>query len=103
MPDEILHGKKEAFSDAVGLSWKEAIKQHAEIQIKDQLKDINLSYESVDLSHCESIYFKYLFARNFEECATDDYKLWLPNQTWVRTGTEPSARVLSVYGKPAHE
>jgi hypothetical protein len=24
-------------------------------------------------------------------------RLWLPNQAWVQTGVEPSARILSVY------
>lgn len=101
LPNEILHGKKEAFSDAVGLSWKEAISKYATEQM-GQITEREYS-PHIEPVNDEAKYFQYLFNRYFPQSWHLLPKLWLPNQGWVATGSEPSARVLSVYGKPAHE
>lgn len=101
LPDEILNGKKEAFSDAVGLSWKDSITKYASEKVKT-LPNSEYSPHIIPESD-EAKYFQYLFNKHFPDSWHLLPKLWLPNQNWVITGSEPSARVLSVYGKPAHE
>lgn len=101
LPDEILHGKKEAFSDAVGLSWKDAISVHAtEEMCQITARECSPHIEPVN---DEAKYFQYLFNWYFPDSWHLLPKLWLPNQGWVATGSEPSARVLANYGKQAHE
>lgn len=121
LPDEILYGKKEAFSDAVGLSWKEAIvldaKKFCDILqapaswvydiptrfVKDLLvyKDTPLSL-NIPPETPEMKYFQILFANRFKDSWNVLPKLWLPNQNWVKTGVEPSARVLPNYSEPSN-
>lgn len=79
LPDEIRLGKKEAFSDAVSLGWKDAIVSH-----------------SAMIGMKESEWYRSIFKEKFGDIKVLP-KLWLPNQDWVHTGDEPSARVLSVY------
>lgn len=136
LPEEILYGKKEAFSDAVGFSWKDTITNFA----IDQMELLDVENSLVYSPHllpdtAESKYFQTLFKYNFGaikkvedlkgyredglygdgfmEIKTLDvsnneamadvtpwwllYNLWLPNQSWVKTGSEPSARALMVY------
>jgi asparagine synthase (glutamine-hydrolysing) len=103
LPDEILHGKKEAFSDAVGLSWKEAITEYcSKMEFKKNEPATDKYPVSPDITPetPEMRYFQSLFSREFgQDLHTWRLleELWLPNQSWVRTGVEPSARVLSVY------
>lgn len=109
LPDNILWGKKEAFSDAVGLSWKESIEPYAHLElckIDDKLyltsigKD--LDYRNRKICHIrpytrEAGYFQHWFNEFYPNAWDLLPKLWLPNQSWVNTGSEPSARVLDVY------
>lgn len=97
LPDEILHGKKEAFSDAVGLSWKESIAKYASEQVGHLTERDHSPHIKPDTD--EAKYFQYLFNWYFPNSWNLLPKLWLPNQSWVDTGSEPSARVLSVYNK----
>ncbi len=105
LPDEILHGKKEAFSDAVGMTWKEAISHHA-IEFVSKLTDVDkqakVYSQHIPPVTAEMMYFQHLFKERFiSDCNSDAYQLlphlWLPNQDWVKTGVEPSARVLPNY------
>lgn len=124
LPYEILYGKKEAFSDAVGLSWKEAIVCEAEkfckilkapaswevSRIPARFAKELISYTDADSSlspHIQPVtdemtYFQILFANRFKDSWEVLPKLWLPNQDWVTTGVEPSARILPDYSVPAN-
>ena len=103
LPPEILWGKKEAFSDAVGLNWKEEIVKFADkwVEKADAVEEIGV--DETTSPHIKPItnemkYFQYLFKKEFGSVAWHLLpKLWLPNQTWIKTGVEPSARVLGVY------
>lgn len=136
LPNEILWGKKEAFSDAVGLSWKDSIAQYASIKIKNSPNNklVEVYHNKKNLYDIDdALYNLYeefkdelnkpnsIFNSSFDYCnhikpVTDEMKyfqmlfhglcqgayhllpsLWLPNQSWVKTGVEPSARVLTVY------
>jgi asparagine synthase (glutamine-hydrolysing) len=96
LPNAILWGKKEAFSDAVGLSWKESIVLYA----KSELQKITEKFSGsphIDADTDESKYFQYHFGKLYPGAWELLPSLWLPNQAWVKTGSEPSARVLDVY------
>ncbi len=92
LPDEILNGKKEAFSDAVGLSWQDSIEKYA----ADHLEPCEYSPHIIPKSNTAK-YFQQLFYKHFGSRWSLLPKLWLPNQDWINTGDEPSARVLPVY------
>ena len=79
LPDEILHGRKEAFSDAVGFSWKDTIAAQ-------------FGGTDGEAKYYQQTFYQY-FGDKFHLCPG----LWLPNQQWVKTGNEPSARALGVY------
>lgn len=98
LPDSILLGKKEAFSDAVGLIWKDAIAKHANgiLDTLDNSKDLSPHLTPVT---AEEYWYQTLFAKYYPNSWTLLKELWLPNQAWVKTGREPSARVLGVYSK----
>lgn len=125
LPNEILFGKKEAFSDAVGLSWKDEIAKYASTMINNTLDnndtldnnytlDNNDTFDNVSPfitpQTDEMKYFQIVFNKYFKcQFAKNKYRekdhwnllreLWLPNQTWVVTGIEPSARILSNYSE----
>ncbi len=95
LPDSILHGKKEAFSDAVGHQWKDSIVPYA-----TTLPDINIlsDYAPHILADTpETKWYQSIFSNMFPYSWHLLPCLWLPNQTWVETGTEPSARALAAY------
>lgn len=92
LPEEILNGKKEAFSDAVGYSWKDSIEAFA----KAELATVNMEVPKGKTA--EAFFYEKIFEKFFgipKETVLSHY--WLPNQKWVITGNEPSARVLGVY------
>jgi asparagine synthase (glutamine-hydrolysing) len=95
LPDDILNGKKEAFSDAVGLSWLDHVEEYSrKIFFSDEI----IYSKFIEPSTCTSKYFQKLFS---DLVGVNQWhllkKLWLPNQDWVNTGGESSARILSVY------
>ncbi len=88
LPEDILNGKKEAFSDAVGYSWKDSIEDFAKKHLKNYMSD----------EKAEASFYKEMFSGIHDipkEVVLEHY--WLPNQDWVQTGNEPSARVLPIY------
>jgi asparagine synthase (glutamine-hydrolysing) len=79
LPDSIVLGRKEAFSDAVGLSWYDEVAAHA-------------------ASHgCSTAdYFKKIFIDIYGQSALSLVPYyWLPQ--WIDTGGESSARALPIY------
>jgi len=102
LPASILYRDKAAFSDAVGHSLVEDIKDFAEKYYSDYMFEKNCSAYNY---HCppytkESLLYREIFEKHYPQMATmvDDY--WLPNQNWDGCKVDdPSARVLSNYGK----
>ena len=102
LPDDILWRDKAAFSDAVGHSMVDILKAHAAAL-----------YEGKDL---EKEYLRYpeqgrpftpeslLYREIFESFYPGQYRMipgfWMPNRSWQGCDVDdPSARVLSNYGK----
>ena len=112
LPDSIHFGKKEAFSDAVGLQWKDMIQAEMSLINPDTtLSNTDKYAHHITPLNSEMRAFQEMFHMTFTRRNTpnhmgDDYipyhitpALWLPNQDWVKTGIEPSARVLPAYTK----
>jgi asparagine synthase (glutamine-hydrolysing) len=92
LPEDILQGKKEAFSDAVGYSWKDSIENFAKTELKKS--EINTPENMTS----EALYYQLIFETYFgipKETMMTHY--WLPNKDWIDTGNEPSARALKNY------
>lgn len=104
LPPDIHFGKKEAFSDAVGYSWKDTL---AVFAAEEMSAAAEVNFAHMDFSpHIypttdEARYFQDLFYTIFGPAWHLLARLWLPNQAWVKTGSEPSARALSVYNAKA--
>jgi len=98
LPLPILEGRKEAFSDAVGLDWQEQVEKRATL-IMETIDQNDYSPHIVPTSNTAK-YFQYLFLELVGRQWNILPKLWLPNQLWVNTGSEPSARALSIYSNP---
>lgn len=96
LPESILEGRKEAFSDAVGYNWKAAITRHAEEKMAE-LHNYNTFSPHIPPQTAEQKYYQYLFNSQFSGNWHITPFIWLPNQEWVNTGSEPSATALDVY------
>lgn len=100
LPDSILWREKAAFSDAVGHSMVDYLKELAEKTYTDQ----EFTEKVKTYSHCapftkESLLYRSIFEELFpnREELIPDY--WMPNKTWQNCNvTDPSARVLPNYG-----
>ena len=101
LPAFVLWAKKEAFSDGVGHDWKAAIKTHAEHWNTEQSSQqaaydkLNGLIQGLPADTAEARYFQTIFLKQLPGNLTP--KLWLPNQDWVKTGSEPSATILPSY------
>jgi asparagine synthase (glutamine-hydrolysing) len=101
LPKEILWREKAAFSDAVGHSMVDYIKEYADANVSDlELEQAKWLYPMGTPFTKES----YLYRKIFESFFPNKGKLikdfWMPNPTWPNCKvSDPSARVLSNYGK----
>ncbi|MCF8225264.1 MAG: asparagine synthase B [Bacteroidales bacterium] len=101
LPREILYREKAAFSDAVGHSVTDYLKQYAD----EMYSDADLAAAREKYSHAtpiskESLMYRDIFESHFpgqSHCVVD---FWMPNKTWENCNVDdPSARVLPNYGK----
>ena len=102
LPKDVLWREKEAFSDGVSSakkSWFEIIQQYINTQISDEYYQKNKQQYIHSPPHSkESLFYRELFASTFgDEYCTVIPKYWLPK--WNGNVLEPSARVLSSYGR----
>ena len=100
LPENILMREKAAFSDAVGHSMVDYLKEYAEKKYTDE----DFERESAKYSHAkpftkESLLYREIFEKYYPgqgEMITD---FWMPNKEWEGCNVnDPSARVLSNYG-----
>lgn len=91
LPECVLWGVKEAFSDGVGHSWLDTIRDRAVHEVEvDKLDEI--------FDTCEKLLYRTLWLSMFEGWKDPCPKgFWVPNAEWVDTKGEASARVLRVY------
>ena len=101
LPQEILFREKAAFSDAVGHSMVDEIKEYAESKYTDSefaAKAAKYTYRPPFTK--ESLLYREIFEENYPGQAEMIPDFWMPNKTWpgLAEVNDPSARVLSNYG-----
>lgn len=100
LPEEILWREKAAFSDAVGHSMVEYLKEYAESIYTDEAFESgckNYSYARPFTK--ESLLYREIFEKYYPGQAEMVADFWMPNRKWKGCNVnDPSARVLSNYG-----
>lgn len=101
IPDEILWREKAAFSDAVGHSMVDYLKEFAEEKYSDDdVGKARENYQHGTPFTKESLLYRDIFEKHFKGHAHLIKDFWMPNKEWQNCNVnDPSARVLSNYGK----
>ena len=100
LPDEILWREKAAFSDAVGHSMVDYLKEYAQKQYTDaEFESRCKSYTHARPFTKESLLYREIFEKYYPGQAEMVADFWMPNREWEGCDVnDPSARVLSNYG-----
>jgi asparagine synthase (glutamine-hydrolysing) len=101
LPAEILWREKAAFSDAVGHSMVDYLKEFAEEQYSDHDFETGCARYSYRPPFTkESLLYRDIFEKHFSGHGDLIKDFWMPNREWPGCNvTDPSARVLANYGK----
>ena len=100
LPPEILMREKAAFSDAVGHSMVDDLKEYA----NEYYPDAAFAKKAVRYTHAapftkESLLYREIFEKFYPHQSGMVTDFWMPNRTWKGCDVnDPSARVLSNYG-----
>ncbi len=99
LPERILWREKAAFSDAVGHSMVDYLKEYAEKKYTDtELEEKRKRYSHATPFTKESLLYRELFEEYYPDQADMIVDFWMPNKTWKGCNVnDPSARVLSNY------
>ncbi len=104
LPPEILWREKAAFSDAVGHSMVDDIKEYAESLYTEeefQMRRANYSAHCMPFTK-ESLFYREIFEKYYHDQSRTIVGFWMPNKAWPGCNVnDPSARVLANYG-PAY-
>ena len=100
LPESILWREKAAFSDAVGHSMVDYLKEYAEAQYTDeQFAEGCKKYHHAQPFTKESLLYRDLFEKHYPGQGEMIADFWMPNKDWEGCDVnDPSARVLSNYG-----
>jgi asparagine synthase (glutamine-hydrolysing) len=100
LPEDILMREKAAFSDAVGHSMVDYLKEYAEKKYSDEeYETLRRKYAYVMPFTKESLLYRELFESLYPGQAQLTQDFWMPNKSWEGCDVnDPSARVLSNYG-----
>ncbi|MDY4886252.1 MAG: asparagine synthase B [Eubacteriales bacterium] len=100
LPQSILMREKAAFSDAVGHSMVDDLKEYAEEQYSDEeYETLRAKYTFATPFTKESLLYRELFEKYYPGQAEMIVDFWMPNREWEGCNVnDPSARVLSNYG-----
>ena len=100
LPHDILYREKAAFSDAVGHSLVDDLKEYAEGYYTDEeFQSKCKQYDYVTPFTKESLLYRELFEKYYPGQAHMIAGFWMPNKEWEGCDVDdPSARVLSNYG-----
>ena len=100
MPDSILWREKAAFSDAVGHSMVDYLKEYAESKYTDEeFEARRLKYLHAQPFTKESLLYREIFEKYYPGQSDMIVDFWMPNKNWNGCDVnDPSARVLSNYG-----
>lgn len=101
LPHSILYREKAAFSDAVGHSMVDYLKEYAEDYYTDEEYFIRRQrYEHAQPFTKESLLYREIFEEYYPNLSSMIVDFWMPNQNWDGCKVnDPSARVLANYGE----
>ena len=100
LPEHILWREKAAFSDAVGHSLVDSLKEKAEQMYSDrEFEFLKKKYSHATPISKESLMYREIFEELFPNKAELIPSFWMPNKSWANCDvSDPSARVLPNYG-----
>ena len=100
LPSDILWRQKAAFSDAVGHSMVDDLKEYAETKYSDEeYAEKTEKYDYARPFTKESLLYREIFEKYYPGQAKMVKDFWMPNKSWEGCNVnDPSARVLSNYG-----
>ena len=100
LPEEILWREKAAFSDAVGHSMVDYLKEYAAGCYTDaEYEEKRQKYAYATPFTKESLLYREIFEEYYPGQAEMIVGFWMPNRSWPGCDvSDPSARVLSNYG-----
>ena len=100
LPESILWREKAAFSDAVGHSMVDYLKDFAENRYSDaEYESLRQKYEYATPFTKESLLYREIFEKYYPGQAKMIAGFWMPNKDWEGCDVnDPSARVLKNYG-----
>ena len=100
LPESILMREKAAFSDAVGHSMVDYLKEYAEKKYSDEEFEIkSAKYTHAKPFTKESLLYREIFEKYYPGQGEMIKDFWMPNKDWEGCNVnDPSARVLSNYG-----
>lgn len=100
LPHDILYREKAAFSDAVGHSMVDDLKEYAERAYTDEeYEEKRKKYTHATPFTKESLLYREIFEKFYPEQGQMIVDFWMPNKSWQGCDVnDPSARVLSNYG-----
>ena len=100
LPFDILWREKAAFSDAVGHSMVDYLKEYAEGQYtEDEYNERREKYDHAKPFTKESLLYREIFEKYYPGQSMMVSDFWMPNKEWEGCNVDdPSARVLSNYG-----
>ena len=100
LPYSILYREKAAFSDAVGHSMVDHLKNYAETLYSDSdFERLRRKYRHARPFTKESLLYREIFEKYYPGQSGMVTDFWMPNKSWAGCDVnDPSARVLSNYG-----
>ena len=100
LPHDILMREKAAFSDAVGHSMVDDLKEYAAQKYTDEdFATLSEKYTFAKPFTKESLMYRELFEKFYPGQAHMIKDFWMPNKSWEGCDVnDPSARILSNYG-----
>ena len=100
LPHDLLYREKAAFSDAVGHSMVDYLKEYAEAYYTDaEFETKRKNYTHAAPFTKESLLYREIFEKYYPGQGEMIVDFWMPNKSWKGCDVnDPSARVLSNYG-----
>lgn len=99
LPDEILWRQKEQFSDGVGYSWIDGLKDYAEKTVSDEsMAMASHLYPYNTPATKEAFYYRRIFEELYPKagCAQTVAK-WVPKTEWEGVDSDPSGRSQGIH------
>ena len=100
LPEDILMREKAAFSDAVGHSMVDDLKEYAQnLYTDEEYETLRQKYTFATPFTKESLLYREFFEKYYPGQADMVPDFWMPNKEWEGCNVnDPSARVLANYG-----